>query len=268
MLVLGTCIVFVSCAITPSFKEGFKDGYNGETEIVQEEQETVDNTKSEKIDEEKEQEIKEKEEQEVKEKAEAEQKAKEEEEAKAQKEEDERKAKEEQERKEAEQKAKEEEEAKAQKEEDERKAKEEQERKEAEEKAKAEEEAKQKELENINFLAQKWVDIVNESYESDKSFYTVDEESKIIYINVDVPEMRSVVEALAMYPSLYAEQWNEVVVGMGEVPTIAKQTLDDLGLNSWSVAYNYGDASGDCYWVSYYNDVLIYNAYDKIAESL
>lgn len=238
MLVLGTCIVFVSCAITPSFKEGFKDGYNGETEIVQEEQETVDNTKSEKIDEEKEQEIKEKEEQEVKEKAEAEQKAKEEEEAKAQKEEDE------------------------------RKAKEEQERKEAEEKAKAEEEAKQKELENINFLAQKWVDIVNESYESDKSFYTVDEESKIIYINVDVPEMRSVVEALAMYPSLYAEQWNEVVVGMGEVPTIAKQTLDDLGLNSWSVAYNYGDASGDCYWVSYYNDVLIYNAYDKIAESL
>ncbi|MFQ6897103.1 MAG: hypothetical protein ACLRSH_09850 [Turicibacter sp.] len=255
VLVLGTCIVFVSCAITPSFKEGFKDGYNGETEIVQEEQETVDNTKSEKIDEEKEQEIKEKEEQEVKEKAEAEQKAKEEEEAKAQKEEDERKAKEEQE-------------AKAQKEEDERKAKEEQERKEAEEKAKAEEEAKQKELENINFLAQKWVDIVNESYESDKSFYTVDEESKIIYINVDVPEMRSVVEALAMYPSLYAEQWNEVVVGMGEVPTIAKQTLDDLGLNSWSVAYNYGDASGDCYWVSYYNDVLIYNAYDKIAESL
>ena len=238
VLVLGTCIVFVSCAITPSFKEGFKDGYNGETEIVQEEQETVDNTKSEKIDEEKEQEIKEKEEQEVKEKAEAEQKAKEEEEAKAQKEEDE------------------------------RKAKEEQERKEAEEKAKAEEEAKQKELENINFLAQKWVDIVNESYESDKSFYTVDEESKIIYINVDVPEMRSVVEALAMYPSLYAEQWNEVVVGMGEVPTIAKQTLDDLGLNSWSVAYNYGDASGDCYWVSYYNDVLIYNAYDKIAESL
>lgn len=224
VLVLGTCIVFVSCAITPSFKEGFKDGYNGETEIVQEEQETVDNTKSEKIDEEKEQEIKEKEEQEVKEKAEAEQKAKEEEEAKAQKE--------------------------------------------AEEKAKAEEEAKQKELENINFLAQKWVDIVNESYESDKSFYTVDEESKIIYINVDVPEMRSVVEALAMYPSLYAEQWNEVVVGMGEVPTIAKQTLDDLGLNSWSVAYNYGDASGDCYWVSYYNDVLIYNAYDKIAESL
>ena len=238
VLVLGTCIVFVSCAITPSFKEGFKDGYNGETEIVQEEQETVDNTKSEKIDEEKEQEIKEKEEQEVKEKAEAEQKAKDEEEAKAQKEEDE------------------------------RKAKEEQERKEAEEKAKAEEEAKQKELENINFLAQKWVDIVNESYESDKSFYTVDEESKIIYINVDVPEMRSVVEALAMYPSLYAEQWNEVVVGMGEVPTIAKQTLDDLGLNSWSVAYNYGDASGDCYWVSYYNDVLIYNAYDKIAESL
>ena len=238
VLVLGTCIVFVSCAITPSFKEGFKDGYNGETEIVQEEQETVDNTKSEKIYEEKEQEIKEKEEQEVKEKAEAEQKAKEEEEAKAQKEEDE------------------------------RKAKEEQERKEAEEKAKAEEEAKQKELENINFLAQKWVDIVNESYESDKSFYTVDEESKIIYINVDVPEMRSVVEALAMYPSLYAEQWNEVVVGMGEVPTIAKQTLDDLGLNSWSVAYNYGDASGDCYWVSYYNDVLIYNAYDKIAESL
>ena len=238
VLVLGTCIVFVSCAITPSFKEGFKDGYNGETEIVQEEQETVDNTKSEKIDEEKEQEIKEKEEQEVKEKAEAEQKAKEEEEAKAQKEEDE------------------------------RKAKEEQERKEAEEKAKAEEEAKQKELENINFLAQKWVDIVNESYESDKSFYTVDEESKIIYINVDVPEMRSVVEALAMYPSLYAEQWNEVVVGMGEVPTIAKQTSDDLGLNSWSVAYNYGDASGDCYWVSYYNDVLIYNAYDKIAESL
>ena len=238
VLVLGTCIVFVSCAITPTFKEGFKDGYNGETEIVQEEQETVDNTKSEKIDEEKEQEIKEKEEQEVKEKAEAEQKAKEEEEAKAQKEEDE------------------------------RKAKEEQERKEAEEKAKAEEEAKQKELENINFLAQKWVDIVNESYESDKSFYTVDEESKIIYINVDVPEMRSVVEALAMYPSLYAEQWNEVVVGMGEVPTIAKQTLDDLGLNSWSVAYNYGDASGDCYWVSYYNDVLIYNAYDKIAESL
>ena len=238
VLVLGTCIVFVSCAITPSLKEGFKDGYNGETEIVQEEQETVDNTKSEKIDEEKEQEIKEKEEQEVKEKAEAEQKAKEEEEAKAQKEEDE------------------------------RKAKEEQERKEAEEKAKAEEEAKQKELENINFLAQKWVDIVNESYESDKSFYTVDEESKIIYINVDVPEMRSVVEALAMYPSLYAEQWNEVVVGMGEVPTIAKQTLDDLGLNSWSVAYNYGDASGDCYWVSYYNDVLIYNAYDKIAESL
>ena len=238
VLVLGTCIVFVSCAITPSFKEGFKDGYNGETEIVQEEQETVDNTKSEKIDEEKEQEIKEKEEQEVKEKAEAEQKAKEEEEAKAQKEEDE------------------------------RKAKEEQERKEAEEKAKAEEEAKQKELENINFLAQKWVDIVNESYESDKSFYTVDEESKIIYINVDVPEMRSVVEALAMYPSLYAEQWNEVVVGIGEVPTIAKQTLDDLGLNSWSVAYNYGDASGDCYWVSYYNDVLIYNAYDKIAESL
>ena len=224
VLVLGTCIVFVSCAITPSFKEGFKDGYNGETEIVQEEQETVDNTKLEKIDEEKEQEIKEKEEQEVKEKAEAEQKAKEEEEAKAQKE--------------------------------------------AEEKAKAEEEAKQKELENINFLAQKWVDIVNESYESDKSFYTVDEESKIIYINVDVPEMRSVVEALAMYPSLYAEQWNEVVVGMGEVPTIAKQTLDDLGLNSWSVAYNYGDASGDCYWVSYYNDVLIYNAYDKIAESL
>ena len=238
VLVLGTCIVFVSCAITPSFKEGFKDGYNGETEIVQEEQETVDNTKSEKIDEEKEQEIKEKEEQEVKEKAEAEQKAKEEEEAKAQKEEDE------------------------------RKAKEEQERKKTEKKAKAEEEAKQKELENINFLAQKWVDIVNESYESDKSFYTVDEESKIIYINVDVPEMRSVVEALAMYPSLYAEQWNEVVVGMGEVPTIAKQTLDDLGLNSWSVAYNYGDASGDCYWVSYYNDVLIYNAYDKIAESL
>ena len=120
----------------------------------------------------------------------------------------------------------------------------------------------QQELDEVNSLATKFVNIVSQNCDSFNSYYELDEDNKMMIIYVDMPDVNTL--AIGVKTGMLSEEnYNDTIDSLVGVSRSAKEALSRNELDDWSVEVHFGSVEEEHYSIIAKDGLLTYDEADE-----